>query len=67
MSQLTLEEFEEFHESRESLRDDGEASLYCNACGQWFEPTELTSQKDDWCVCATCADAIADMCAGRVA
>jgi len=67
MSQLTLEEFEEFHESRESLRAGEDTSLFCNACGQRFEPAELTSQKDDWCVCARCADAIAEMCIGRIA
>jgi hypothetical protein len=67
MSHISAHAYEEFHESRESLRDDGEASLYCNACGQRFEPAELTSQKDDWCVCARCADAIAEMCIGRIA
>ena len=63
----TPEEYEEFHEGRESLRAGEDTSLFCNACGQRFEPAELTSQKDDWCVCARCVDAIAEMCIGRIA
>ena len=66
MSHISAHDYEEFHESRESLREGEDATLFCNACGQRFEPTELTSQKDDWCVCATCADAITEMCAGRL-
>jgi len=66
MSHISAHDYEEFHESRESLRDDGSTTLYCNGCGKVFEPTELTSQKDDWCVCSRCADAITEMCEGRI-
>jgi len=67
MSHISAAHYEEYHESRESLRAGEDTSLFCNGCGKAFEPTELTSQKDDWCVCAACADAITEMCAGRVA
>jgi len=67
MSDISAADYEEFHESRESLRADEDTSLYCNACGRRFDPTEPTMQKDEWCVCSTCADAITKMCAGRVA
>jgi len=67
MSHISAAHYEEYHESRESLRADEDTRLYCNACGKKFEPTEPTMQKDEWCLCRTCADAITEMCAGRIA
>ena len=40
-------------------------SLYCNGCGKRFIPTELTMQKDDWCLCELCTpgyEEIKEMC-----
>ena len=63
----TREEYLELHEDPARDNAIAEAMLYCNACGKRFFPTELTAQKDDWCVCKSCGDEIAEMVAGRIA
>jgi hypothetical protein len=64
MSHISARDYEEFHESRESLcpHDD---KLTCNGCGKAFTPTEDTMQKDDWCLCELCTpgmEVVEEMC-----
>ena len=66
MSHISAHDYREYHEDPALDNAIAELTLYCNACGSPFIPTELTSQKDEWCLCQSCADAITEMCEGRI-
>jgi len=67
MSHISAAEYIDLHDDGQPERDNGH--LYCHLCFLPFVPEgpDPVSQKDDDCLCGPCADAIAEMCAGRVA